>query len=214
MKYRTYLILGPPGSGKATLAHSLGTIPRFYHMASTEVFGSLETRTALGRSFLEHASRGEPVPDDVAVQLWMARIDAEVAAHAFKPDIDALVLDALPRNVSQARLMDEHLEVEMIFSLEVPDRGVLSTRVRDRALHENRFEDANEAAIQNRLNSFQDESALLLAHYSPELIRRIEATQSAAVVLRQVLAEIVAFEEGAGLHESDEDRAPASLAFA
>jgi adenylate kinase len=214
MKYRTYIVLGPPGSGKATVAHSLGTIPRFYHMASTEVFGSLETRTPLGQSFLEHASRGAQVPDDVAVQLWMARIHAEAEAHAFKPDIDALVLDAIPRNVTQARLLDAHVEVEMVFSLEVPDRGVLSARMRDRAVHENRFAEANEATIQNRLNSFQDERDLLLAHYPSELIRRIDATQPAALVLRQVLAEIVTLEEEAGLHEAEEDVDAAVVATA
>jgi adenylate kinase len=37
------------------------------------------------------------------VKLWKARIDAAVDAHAFKPDIDTLILDGIPGNVRRPR---------------------------------------------------------------------------------------------------------------
>ena len=106
MKYTTYLLFGAPGSGKGTQGRSLGSIPRFFHCACGDVFRSIDTRTRLGRAFLEYSSRGELVPDDITVELWKARIDAAVDAHQFKPDIDVLILDGIPRNVGQAEIME------------------------------------------------------------------------------------------------------------
>ena len=40
------------------------------------------------------------------MELWQGRIDAAVDAHQFKPDIDVLILDGIPRNVGQAEIMD------------------------------------------------------------------------------------------------------------
>ncbi len=45
MKYRTYLLLGAPGSGKGTQGKILGAIPRFFHLSMGDVFRALDTRT-------------------------------------------------------------------------------------------------------------------------------------------------------------------------
>ena len=73
MKYRTYLIFGAPGSGKGTQGKILGSIPRFFHCACGDVFRQLDTRTEVGQAFMEYSSRGELVPDEVTVKLWMAQ---------------------------------------------------------------------------------------------------------------------------------------------
>src|SRR5712691_3534087 len=99
MKYTTYLLFGAPGSGKGTQGRSLGSIPRFFHCACGDVFRSLDTRPKVRRAFLDYSSKGELVPDEITVELWKAQIDAAVNAHTFKPDIDVLVLDGIPRNV-------------------------------------------------------------------------------------------------------------------
>src|SRR5687768_942029 len=147
MKYRTYLIFGAPGSGKGTQGKVLGAIPRFFHFACGDVFRSLDTRTPLGQKFVEYSSRGELVPDELTVQLWQARIADMVGAHNFKPDIDSLVLDGIPRNVNQARIMADIIDVRRVFHLSCPDRSALVTRLRKRALKENRFDDANDEVI-------------------------------------------------------------------
>ena len=36
-------------------------------------------------------------------------------AHKFKPDIDTLVLDGIPRNVGQAKIMEEMIDVRKCF---------------------------------------------------------------------------------------------------
>jgi len=112
MRYNTFILFGAPGSGKGTQGKTLGTIPRYYHCACGDVFRSIDTRTKVGKAFLDYSSKGQLVPDDVTVELWREAIDAAVEGHKFKPDIDTLVLDGIPRNVGQAKVMGEMIDVK------------------------------------------------------------------------------------------------------
>ena len=190
MKYRTYILFGAPGSGKGTQGKTLGTIPRFYHCACGDVFRSIDTRTSVGKAFLEYSSKGQLVPDEVTVELWKEAIDAAVEAHKFKPDIDTLVLDGIPRNVGQATIMEEMIEVEKVFHLACPSRETLFTRLKKRALKDNRLDDANEQIIQRRLDIYETESKPVLTHYPKERISVVDAMQPPAKVLFDILASV------------------------
>src|SRR5215813_14048841 len=155
MKYRTFILFGAPGSGKGTQGKTLGSIPRFFHCPCGDVFRSIDTRTPIGKAFLEYSSKGQLVPDDITVELWEEAIDAAVDAHKFKPDIDILVLDGIPRNVSQAKIMDEKIDVQKVFHLSCPNRETLYARLKKRALKDNRLDDANEQVIQRRLATYE-----------------------------------------------------------
>jgi adenylate kinase len=191
MKYRTYLIFGAPGAGKGTQGKILGSIPRFFHLACGDVFRSLDTRTSIGQAFLSYSSRGQLVPDEITVKLWMARIADMVGSHTFKPDIDSLVLDGIPRNVGQAEIMQEMIEVKKVFHLSCPDRDALIARLKKRALKENRFDDANEETIRRRLETYDAESKPLLDFYGPKLTRDIDATEPPVNVLQEILKTII-----------------------
>jgi adenylate kinase len=190
MKYRTFLIFGAPGSGKGTQGKILGAIPRFFHFACGDVFRALDTRTELGQAFLEYSSRGQLVPDDLTVKLWHARIVDVVRAHTFTPDIDSLVLDGIPRNIGQARIMTDLLEVKKVFHLTCPDRAALVTRLKKRALKENRFDDANEEVIRRRLATYDAESRPVLEFYGSGLMKQIDATQTPLKVALEILQTI------------------------
>ena len=194
MKYRTYLIFGAPGSGKGTQGKILGAIPRFFHFACGDVFRALDTRTSLGQKFLEYSSRGELVPDDLTVQLWQARIADVVRSHTFKPDIDSLVLDGIPRNLGQAKIMQDIIEVKKVFHLGCPDRSALVSRLKKRALKENRFDDASDEVIRRRLETYDHESKPVLEYYGPGLTQEIDATQPPVKVLVDILKTVTALE--------------------
>jgi adenylate kinase len=190
MKYHTYLLFGAPGSGKGTQGKTLGTIPRFFHCPCGDVFRSIDTRTKVGKAFLEYSSKGQLVPDDITVELWEEAIDAAVDAHKFKPDIDILVLDGIPRNVSQAKIMDEKIDVQKVFHLSCPNRDTLFARLKKRALKDNRLDDANEQVIQRRLATYESESKPVLEYYGKERITCVDATQPPAKVLLQILESV------------------------
>ncbi len=185
-KYRTYLFFGAPGSGKGTQGKTLGTVPGYFHCACGDVFRSIDTRTKLGQAFLEYSSRGELVPDEITVELWRVRIEDNVESHIFKPEIDHLLLDGIPRNVEQAKLMEGIIDVRKVFHLSCPDRDKLVERLKKRALKDNRLDDANESVIRRRLQTYEDESKPLLEHYGSDLIHEIDAMQTPIEVLREI----------------------------
>jgi adenylate kinase len=187
MKYQTYILFGAPGSGKGTQGRTLGSIPRFFHCACGDVFRSIDTRTKVGQSFLEYSSKGQLVPDEITVELWKAQIDAAVNSHKFKPDIDILVLDGIPRNIGQAKIMDDLIDVKKVFHLSCPNREALFVRLKKRALKDNRLDDANDEVINRRLATYEQESKPVLGYYGRDRTTCIDATQPPAKVLLHIL---------------------------
>ena len=191
-KLPAFLILGAPGSGKGTQGKILGSIPRFFHCPCGDVFRSLDTRTALGQKFVYYSSRGELVPDELTIELWHAQILNWSALHIYKPDIDFLVLDGIPRNVRQAEILSDHVEVHQVFHLSCPDRSELAHRMRKRALKDNRLDDASDKVIEQRIATYEAETKPILDFYSPALVTDIDATQPPVVVLREIIDRITA----------------------
>ncbi|MBV8175515.1 MAG: nucleoside monophosphate kinase [Verrucomicrobia bacterium] len=190
-RYRTYLLFGAPGSGKGTQGKALGQVPRFFYCACGDVFRSLDTRTKVGQAFIYYSSRGELVPDEISIELWKESISGHVETHRFKPELDALLLDGIPRNLKQADLMESRIDVVKVFHLSCPDRSMLVERLKKRALKDNRLDDANEAVIRKRLETYEIETKPVLDYYeSSALIHKIDATQSPARVLWEILGAI------------------------
>lgn len=185
------LILGAPGAGKGTQGKILGTIPRFIHFACGDAFRSLDTRTAIGQKFIEYSSRGELVPDELTVSLWKAQIDNLADMHVYKPDIDCLVLDGIPRNIHQAELINNHVDIHLIIHLSCPNRAELARRMRKRALKDNRLDDASEKVIQQRISTYEEETKPILDYYPDELILEVDAAQPPIMVFHQITSRII-----------------------
>ena len=188
------LILGAPGSGKGTQGAILGQIPRFYHYSSGDVFRQMDTRTEVGRQFVEYSKRGELVPDELTIKLWVSYMNDLVTMHQYKPDIDILVLDGIPRNVRQAEILSNHVEIHQVFHLSCPNRDELARRMRKRAIKEQRLDDASETVIQNRIRTYEEETKPILDFYGDEIRCDIDATQSPAKVLYDILARLQTLE--------------------
>lgn len=187
MKYRAVLLFGAPGAGKGTQGKALGTVPGFFHCACGDVFRSLKTDSEVGQIFLEYSSRGELVPDAPTIQLWRHFIEACTKTGRFHPDDDTLVLDGIPRNAHQAEMLDDTLNVVGIFYLRCTRMDKLVERLQRRALKENRLDDANVDVIRHRLDTYERESRPVLTHYPKTLLRRINADQTPAKVLLDIL---------------------------
>lgn len=187
MKFRSVLLVGAPGAGKGTQGRALGELPGFFHCACGDVFRTLDPSSEIGQLFAEYSARGELVPDDVTVKLWLDRLSQLEYSGEWRPKRDILVLDGIPRNVSQARLLSEHTEVLRIIELVCPDRDILIRRIRSRALKSNRLDDASEDVIRHRLDIFEQETRTLIEHYPKELHRPIDARQAPVLVLAEII---------------------------
>jgi adenylate kinase len=186
-RYRTILFFGAPGSGKGTQGKILGKTPGFYHCACGDVFRSLDPTSELGAEFLEYSSKGKLVPDEITVRLWHESIRKTVESGKFRPDRDYLILDGIPRNVGQAALMEDLIEVRRVFHLSCPDRDKLVARLKKRALRDNRLDDANEEVIRHRLSTYDSESKPMLEHYSSVKRHDIDATMTPLEVLHGII---------------------------
>ena len=120
-----------------------------------------------------------------------------VTTHQFKPDIDFLVLDGIPRNVEQARFMEQDIEVLQVFHLSCPDRTELARRLRKRALKENRFDDASDEVIAKRIRLYEEESKPILDYYSEgayagrNMVTEVDASHTPVKVVHAILSRIM-----------------------
>ena len=190
MRYKTILLFGAPGSGKGTQGHILGRIPGFIHVATGELFRDLKVGSPLGRAFLDYSSRGALVPDGFTVQLWKEHVDGLVSLHRYDPETDVLILDGIPRTVAQARLMDEYVDVLRVYYLDCHDKEIMFQRLKRRALHENRLDDASDDVIQKRLYVYEAETVPVLGYYAGDNVRHIDTGRSPVEVLADILADV------------------------
>ena len=187
MKYRTILLFGAPGAGKGTQGKILGTIPGFFHCACGDVFRAAKADSSLGRIFLEYSSRGQLVPDEPTVELWRVFIENSERTSRFHPEQDILVLDGIPRNVHQAEMLSDTLEVISMVYLHCANTEALVERLQKRALKENRLDDANLDVIRDRFKTYDKESKPVLRFYGKKLLHRVDSTKTPLGVLRDVL---------------------------
>jgi adenylate kinase len=187
-KFRSILLFGAPGSGKGTQGKILGSIPNFYHFSCGEVFRTLTPDTELGKIFLEYSSRGQLVPDEPTIRLWQHCIQVAELEGGFNRQTDTLILDGIPRNLQQAQMLKGLLQVRAVIYLWGTDLKKLVARLQRRALRENRLDDANIKVIRQRLQIYERETHPVLDFYGPNLVQKIDSTQSPINVLREILS--------------------------
>jgi adenylate kinase len=195
MRYKSILLFGAPGSGKGTQGKILGAIPGFYHNATGDIFRSLDLQSEMGRIFWEYAGRGQLVPDEVTVKLWRQYVQGMEMINAFHPETEILVLDGIPRNVQQAKLLEDTIEVAKVIYLRCADLNKMVERLRRRALKENRFDDANDEVIHRRLVAYETQTRPVLDFYPKHKIETVDATMSQIRVLNDILKVLVPIKE-------------------
>ena len=190
MKYRSILLFGAPGVGKGTQGKILGSIPNFFHCACGDVFRNLRADSPLGRLFIQYSGRGQLVPDEPTIELWKHFIENNTKIGRFHPKTDTLVLDGIPRNVAQAKILKNTLDVTAVFYMRSSDEDKLIARIQRRAVKENRLDDANLNVIRDRLRVYESETKPVLNFYGRKLVHNIYADHSPAKVLVDILKRV------------------------
>ena len=121
--------------------------------------------------------------------------------NQFHPESEILVLDGLPRDLEQAKLVDDIIDVQKVIYLQCKDLSKMVERLRRRALRENRIDDANDEVIHKRLVEYEEKTRPVLSFYPKEKILQIDATMSQIRVLNAILKVLVPIKEAhGGLH--------------
>ncbi len=97
------VLLGAPGAGKGTQAVILARELNLAHIATGDLFRqALEQGTELGLEAKAYMEKGRLVPDEITIRMVLELILA--------PDCErGAILDGFPRNVNQAKALDEAL---------------------------------------------------------------------------------------------------------
>lgn len=97
------IVLGPPGAGKGTQAGRLAADLAVAYIATGDMFRAMaRSETPLAKEVRSYMDRGELVPDELANRMLEERLAEPDAAGGF-------VLDGYPRDVDQAKRLDEVL---------------------------------------------------------------------------------------------------------
>lgn len=187
-RYRTILMFGAPGVGKGTQGTLLGAIPGFFHLATGDIFRSLDAESDLGMEFLRYSTKGLLVPDDLTMRIWQQYVEDLVGSSHYTPARDLLVLDGMPRTIVQVDAIADLAEVMGIIHLVAPDIDKMVQRMKRRAEKQNRSDDADEAVIRKRFEVYAAETEPVLARFDQGLIHEIGAVGLPAEVLLKILS--------------------------
>jgi adenylate kinase len=190
-RYRAVLLFGAPGVGKGTQGQRLARLPHFIHLSTGDMFRSLDKNSPLGREVSEFTERGELVPDELTIRIFRDAVQRLAASRQFNASADTLVLDGIPRNVNQCRILDNDIQVVRIIHLVSFDAEAMVARLKKRAQLEGRKDDADEAVIRHRLDVYRRQTAPVLEYYPQSLVHEVDALgtpdEVAAAIQRRVL---------------------------
>ncbi|MFG2267993.1 adenylate kinase [Streptomyces sp. NPDC048720] len=118
------VLVGPPGAGKGTQAVRLAEKLGVPHISTGDLFrANISQQTELGKLAKSYMDAGNLVPDEVTIAMAKDRMEQPDAENGF-------LLDGFPRNVSQAKALDELLTSEgitldAVLDLEAPEEEVV-----------------------------------------------------------------------------------------
>jgi adenylate kinase len=157
------ILFGPPGAGKGTQSTKIIEKYSLVHIATGDLFRKhLKEGTPLGNLAKDYMNKGNLVPDQVVIDMVDDKIKTSGQASG-------IIFDGFPRTIPQAQALDNLLNskgapIKVLIELVVPE-DELRTRLAERALKENRPDDAKPEVIENRIAVYKGETAAVAEYY-------------------------------------------------
>lgn len=160
------ILFGPPGSGKGTQADKLKEKFNLLHLSTGEVIrAELKSGSELGNTAAAQMQGGGLVSDELVCGI----IGSYIKSHT---DASGVIYDGFPRTLPQAQEFDKMLaaageSVTMMVALDVPDAELIA-RITARGLVSGRADDQSPEIIQNRLDVYTAQTAIVADHYAAQ----------------------------------------------
>lgn len=160
------ILFGPPGAGKGTQSEKLINHYQLTHLSTGDIFRvNIKGETELGKLAKSYIDKGELVPDEVTIGMLKAEVEKNSTAKGF-------IFDGFPRTTAQAEALDAFLSsrndsISLMVALEVPEKELIK-RLLLRGKNAGRADDQNEEVIQNRIEVYRRQTAIVADHYQKQ----------------------------------------------
>ncbi len=107
------ILLGAPGSGKGTQASLIAEKYNLPHISTGDIFrANIKNQTSLGIKVKAIMDAGNLCPDDLTIELVKDRLSNDDCKNGY-------MLDGFPRNLVQAKALDEFNAPDKVIDIEV-----------------------------------------------------------------------------------------------
>ena len=157
------ILFGPPGAGKGTQSAKLIEKYSLTHISTGDLFRKhLKEGTPLGKLAQDYMTKGNLVPDQVVIDM----VDDKLRSSG---DIKGVIFDGFPRTTPQAEALDKLLDtkkapIKVLIELVVSEVE-LKKRLAERAVKENRPDDAKPEVIEHRISVYKAETVSVADYY-------------------------------------------------
>jgi len=164
------VIIGPPGTGKGTVAKKLGKKLKLPIVGGGALLRSeIRKKTKVGLAAKKYLDNGKLVPSPMIHKLVYKQI---------KKHKRGLILDGYPRKLAETK----HLNIEKVILIDTSDKNIIK-----RLLARKRADDTLQV-IKNRLKVYRKETMPVINYYKKRgLVIKINGNLSRKGVFRQVL---------------------------
>lgn len=200
---KNILFIGPPGSGKGTQAAVISKKLGIPHISTGDMLraatGELKNKVD------EIINKGNLVPDDLMLDILKQRLNQEDAKHGF-------ILDGFPRNLNQAKLLENITQFNKIIEITLPDEvsinrisGRLTCKNCKAGYNENtepkpktknqcdkcggelvKRDDDTPDAVKKRLEIYHKDTEPILNEY-PDLVIKINGNRDIDTITKEIL---------------------------
>lgn len=174
------VLLGPPGSGKGTLAKGLVKDHGFQHVSTGDLI-----RNSEDEDLKKIISKGDMIPDDKMLEM----LEEKMSEFDLEKNI---AIDGFPRNIKQSKMLDSLLGkmgVGLSHAILIDvDREESIKRLSKRAEIEGRDDDADFSTINKRYDEYLEKTLPLVELYKKNRkLIKVDGSEGKEAVLDSVV---------------------------
>lgn len=183
------VMLGAPGSGKGTQGDLLADHFRIPKSSTGDALrAAVKAGTSLGLMAKAAMDAGKLVADELVIGIIRERLQSPELRRGF-------IVDGFPRNVAQARILDEMLAelgqppIDKVVHLKV-DEAEIVRRLLARGVAEGRSDD-NERTVQKRIAVYRAETQPLLDYYGARgILVTVQGVGAVQAIFERIVAAV------------------------
>jgi len=183
------VLLGPPGSGKGTQSKFLVEKFGFIQISTGDLLRDQvqQKDSSMGKEISEIMKNGELVPDEIVIKLIIEKITIYKEKN--------IIFDGFPRNINQAKVLDESLEkISVLLDKAVfidVDYEILKERIISRineSNDENKRSDDNVQTLVKRIDVYKKNTLPIVEYYREKgILTEINGMLKIEEVSQQIL---------------------------